>query len=128
MFTYVQRRERAIRNSIGYEDRIYKSLYTDLKKFGLWHSTVDKTSEFGGVYNLEFSPDGYLSEFFSNQIKIAMQFFFTSTFFYGKTFFICRSLMVAACEKKAMVLFDPISNKQIKAVKNAHQDSVNCVK
>lgn len=39
-----------------------------------------------------------------------------------------RSLLIAACEKKAIVLFDPITNRQTKAVKNAHHDSVNCVK
>lgn len=38
------------------------------------------------------------------------------------------SLLIAACEKKAIVLFDPITNRQTKAVKNAHLDSVNCVK
>lgn len=35
---------------------------------------------------------------------------------------------MAACEKKSIVFFDPVTNKQTKAVKNAHQDSVNCVK
>lgn len=37
-------------------------------------------------------------------------------------------LLIAACEKRSFVLFDPITNRQTKAVKNAHQDSVNCVK
>lgn len=46
-------------------------------------------------------------------------------------FFVClifSKLLIAACEKKSIVLFDPITNRQTKAVKNAHQDSVNCVK
>lgn len=45
--------------------------------------------------------------------------------------FLCldfSKLLIAACEKKSIVLFDPITNRQTKAVKNAHQDSVNCVK
>lgn len=58
MFTYIQNRERGLRHSIGYEDLIYKNIYKDLTKYSYWHSSVNKTSEFGGVYNLEFSPDG----------------------------------------------------------------------
>lgn len=43
-------------------------------------------------------------------------------------FLSCSTLLIAACEKRSIVLFDPITNRQTKAVKNAHQDSVNCVK
>lgn len=47
---------------------------------------------------------------------------------YFTSIFIIRTLLIAACEKKSIVLFDPITNRQTKAVKNAHLDSVNCVK
>lgn len=36
--------------------------------------------------------------------------------------------MVAACEKKAIQLFDPISVQNIHTIKNAHDDCVNCAK
>lgn len=39
-----------------------------------------------------------------------------------------RSLLVAACEKKSVVLFDPITNRKTNSIKNAHSDCVNCVK
>lgn len=39
-----------------------------------------------------------------------------------------RSLLVAACEKKSIVLFDPITTRQTKAITSAHSDCVNCIK
>lgn len=36
--------------------------------------------------------------------------------------------MVAACEKRSILLFDPTSQKYIQSVDNAHGDCVNCVK
>lgn len=38
------------------------------------------------------------------------------------------NVVVAACEKKSILLFDPITTKRTKAIGNAHTDNVNCVK
>lgn len=38
------------------------------------------------------------------------------------------SLLVAACEKKSILMFDPLCRKLIHAVDNAHRDCVNCVR
>ena len=35
--------------------------------------------------------------------------------------------LVAACENKAILLFDPCSQKRIRIIRNAHKDGVNCV-
>lgn len=37
-------------------------------------------------------------------------------------------MLVAACEKKSIVLFDPMTNRQTKAITSAHRDCVNCIK
>lgn len=39
-----------------------------------------------------------------------------------------RTLLAAACEYKSIVLFDPLAEKQVSAVSNAHDGSVNCIK
>ncbi|KAJ6637117.1 Pre-mRNA-processing factor 39 [Pseudolycoriella hygida] len=82
-----------VNKHIGDEDIIHKSIYSSI---GPYHNWTDTSSEYGGVYNLEFSPDG--------------------------------SLLVAACEKKSVILFDPITNRKTNSIKNAHSDCVNCVK
>ncbi|XP_041773341.1 DDB1- and CUL4-associated factor 10 homolog [Anopheles merus] len=38
------------------------------------------------------------------------------------------TLLAAACEYKSIVLFDPLAEKQVSAVSNAHDGSVNCIK
>ncbi|KAH0555604.1 hypothetical protein KQX54_020340 [Cotesia glomerata] len=38
------------------------------------------------------------------------------------------SLLVAACEKKSILMFDPLGRRLIKALDNAHNDCVNCVR
>lgn len=39
-----------------------------------------------------------------------------------------RSLLVAACEKKSVLMFDPLTRNPFKIMENAHSDCVNCVK
>ncbi|KAF2358845.1 WD40 repeat [Trinorchestia longiramus] len=51
---------------------------------------------YGGVFNLEFAPDG--------------------------------KLLAAACQNKAVVLFDPLTHRQTAAVPAAHTDCVNGIK
>lgn len=43
-------------------------------------------------------------------------------------FSFCRSVLVAACEKKSIRLFDTISCQQYSQIPDAHADCVNCVK
>ncbi|XP_037030882.1 DDB1- and CUL4-associated factor 10 homolog [Bradysia coprophila] len=94
IFSWLNKREQGnINKHIGEEDTIHKSIYSSIEPYNNW---TDPSSEHGGVYNLEFSPDG--------------------------------SLLVAACEKKSVVLFDPITNRKTNSIPNAHSDCVNCVK
>ncbi|XP_033633432.1 DDB1- and CUL4-associated factor 10-like [Asterias rubens] len=37
-------------------------------------------------------------------------------------------ILVAACEENSMLLFDPLTTKNITAVRNAHGDCVNCIR
>jgi len=39
-----------------------------------------------------------------------------------------RKMLAAACEKKSVLLFDPITQKYITSIKKAHNDCVNCIK
>lgn len=39
-----------------------------------------------------------------------------------------RKLLAAACEKKSVMLFDPVTQKYITSIKKAHNDCVNCIK
>jgi len=50
----------------------------------------------GGIFNLEFSPDG--------------------------------RILSAACERKNILIFDPLTRKVVRNIENAHQDCVNCVR
>ena len=43
-------------------------------------------------------------------------------------YFHCRSLLLAACEKKSVLMFDPLCRRLIHAIDNAHGDCVNCVR
>lgn len=42
--------------------------------------------------------------------------------------FLYRSLLLAACEKKSILMFDPLCRKLVRAIDNAHNDCVNCVR
>jgi len=50
----------------------------------------------GGVFNLEYSPDG--------------------------------KILSAACEKKNILIFDPLTQRIVRYIEKAHSDSVNCVR
>lgn len=55
-----------------------------------------KTSEFGSIFNLEFSPFG--------------------------------SILIAACEKKSVLLYDAKTTQRFNQIIDAHKESVNAVK
>lgn len=58
IFSLFNKRERGLKHNIGYESQIHKSIYTHLESYSCWNSNLDNGSEYGGVYNLEYSPDG----------------------------------------------------------------------
>lgn len=61
VFSWLTRRERALGQPSGVEERLQRSIYTAVEPFKAWHkqtSNDDAQSKFGGVYNLEFSPNG----------------------------------------------------------------------
>ncbi|CAH2045100.1 unnamed protein product, partial [Iphiclides podalirius] len=67
-----------------------------MKPIASWDCEQANDVPTGGVFNLEFSPEG--------------------------------SLLVAACEKKSIQIFDPLTHQRIHSVNGAHSDCVNCVK
>lgn len=42
--------------------------------------------------------------------------------------FYSRAILAAACQKKSVLFFDPVTQKYITSIKNAHLDSVSCTK
>ncbi|XP_075982572.1 DDB1- and CUL4-associated factor 10 homolog isoform X1 [Anticarsia gemmatalis] len=92
----LREREMGFQSPIGSSDAMAKSLYCGMKPIASWDFERDKSPPTGGVFNLEFSPEG--------------------------------SLLVAACEKKSIQIFDPLTQEKIHSVTGAHSDCVNCVK
>ncbi|XP_026743342.1 DDB1- and CUL4-associated factor 10 homolog isoform X3 [Trichoplusia ni] len=92
----MREREMGYNCSIGSSDALAKSLYCGMKPIATWDSDREKAPPTGGIFNLEFSPEG--------------------------------TLLVAACEKKSIQIFDPLTHERIHAVNGAHTDCVNCVK
>uniref|UniRef100_A0A182M1I0 Uncharacterized protein n=1 Tax=Anopheles culicifacies TaxID=139723 RepID=A0A182M1I0_9DIPT len=93
------RRERGLGARFGDADTIHRTIYRSLEPKKIWNDPgrfPGIVRDYGGAFNLEFSPDG--------------------------------TLLVAACQKKSIVLFDPLTEIQICAVKNAHTECVNCIK
>ncbi|GLH12656.1 DDB1- and CUL4-associated factor 10 homolog [Gryllus bimaculatus] len=95
--SWLRQRELGQRLPLGHSDHFSKGLYSSILPCHSWdHGENLRNAMHGGVFNLEFSPDG--------------------------------SLLVAACEKKSILMFDPLCRKLIHAVDNAHRDCVNCVR
>lgn len=96
--TWLERRQLGLRNPLGTSDVIYEQIYSRFIPCKFWDYSANSAnaSIHGGVFSLEFSPEG--------------------------------SLLVAACEKRSVLVFDPLTYKEIHAVENAHDDCVNCVK
>ena len=40
----------------------------------------------------------------------------------------CRKVLVAACERRCVLLFDTLTRRNVHTVEEAHQGYVNCVK
>ncbi|KAK2709253.1 DDB1- and CUL4-associated factor 10-like [Artemia franciscana] len=90
-------RELGRRGCIGQEDALFRDLYTSCLPCSSWDFGRDSSFGYhGGIFNLEFSPDG--------------------------------KILVAACEQRSFITFDPLTHKPIHCVENAHLDCVNCVR
>ncbi|XP_014218160.1 DDB1- and CUL4-associated factor 10 isoform X2 [Copidosoma floridanum] len=91
---YLRQRELGLKFPMGHSDRFFKSLYTSIQPVSSWdHHHKLSSAMHGGVFNLEYSPDG--------------------------------SLLLAACEKKSILMFDPLCRKLIHTIDNAHDNCVN---
>ncbi|KYN05383.1 DDB1- and CUL4-associated factor 10 like protein [Cyphomyrmex costatus] len=94
---WLRQRELGVRFPLGHSDDFHKTLYSSIQPITSWdHGDNLTAARHGGVFNLEYSPDG--------------------------------SLLLAACEKKSILMFDPLCRKLIHAIDNAHSDCVNCVR
>ncbi|OAD56534.1 DDB1- and CUL4-associated factor 10 like protein [Eufriesea mexicana] len=93
---WLRQRELGIKFPLGHADRFHKTLYSSIQPVTSWDHALSANAAHGGVFNLEYSPDG--------------------------------SLLLAACEKKSILMFDPLRRRLIHAIDNAHSDCVNCVR
>ena len=87
----------------------------------------------GTVVETSSIVEGCLSQYFFQSIIIRINYNATliSDFFwqaYALDMYFFSSLLAAACEKKSLLLFDPLNGKLICAKNNAHSDCVNCVR
>jgi WD repeat-containing protein 32 len=56
---YIRQRELGMHFPMGHSDRFYKTLYTSMQPITSWdHSEKVTCAIHGGVFNLEYSPDG----------------------------------------------------------------------
>ncbi|XP_063703797.1 DDB1- and CUL4-associated factor 10 homolog isoform X2 [Culicoides brevitarsis] len=101
LYSWIRKREAGFRPQIGGYDTIYRTLYNAVLPF-----------------EKEGSPN-------PQQIKTFERSEFGGVF---NLEFNDGSIMVAACEKKAIQLFDPITTERIHTIRNAHDDCVNCAK
>ena len=57
--SFVRQRELGLPFPMGHDDRFYKTLYTSMQPITSWdHSEKVTSAIHGGVFNLEYSPDG----------------------------------------------------------------------
>ncbi|CAH1404234.1 unnamed protein product [Nezara viridula] len=94
---FIRDREVGLRPRAGSTNQFMRGLYNAFAPCTSWdHNESLQNAAPGGIFNLEFSPDG--------------------------------SLLVAACEKRSILMFDPLSRQLLNTVNNAHLDCVNCVR
>uniref|UniRef100_A0A182P7J4 WD_REPEATS_REGION domain-containing protein n=1 Tax=Anopheles epiroticus TaxID=199890 RepID=A0A182P7J4_9DIPT len=96
---WYRRRERGLPSRIGDTDMIYRTIFRSLQPRAL-------TSELSHPYRCGQDSGAICNLEFSPD----------------------GTLLAAACEYKSIVLFDPLTEKQVCAVNNAHEGSVNCIK
>ncbi|XP_004534371.1 DDB1- and CUL4-associated factor 10 homolog [Ceratitis capitata] len=100
--SWLIQRENGLLRSLGDQDFILPRLYKSMRPLYIWNdkgtggARTSGRTNVGGVFNLEFSPEG--------------------------------NVLLGACEKKAIAIFDVIRRQIVKRVMNAHTSSVNCIK
>lgn len=99
--SWLLRRENGLLPSQADQDFIMPRVYQSMRPLYQWNDKFNKTNNeitlnIGGVFNMEFSPEG--------------------------------NLLVAACERKAIVMFDVISRQITQRIMDAHMSNVNCIK
>lgn len=122
---WLRQRELGVKFPLGHSDDFHKTLYSSIQPITSWdHGDNLTAARHGGVFNLEYSPDGSVAN-----VLVCC---FTSIVTSGPRSHVCiqccRSLLLAACEKKSILMFDPLCRKLIHAIDNAHNDCVNCVR
>lgn len=91
---WLQQREEGCKRSFGYTNRLSQKFYNCMKPSFSWNPIDSvKHTHHGGIFNLEFSPDG--------------------------------SLLIAATERKSILVFDPLNHQLVNSVDQAHSDCVN---
>lgn len=64
LYSWIQNRNLGLKNNIGDIDRINKTIYASIQQSVSWGDTDiqsdDGNLSHGGVFNLEFSHDGYV--------------------------------------------------------------------
>lgn len=61
---WLRNREIGHKNVPGTSDKMYREMYSTIRPIASWESYMSsKVAVPGGIFNLEFSPDGYI-EFF----------------------------------------------------------------
>ncbi|CAG0888513.1 unnamed protein product, partial [Darwinula stevensoni] len=109
---------------LGFRDRLASNFYSSLLRVGSWnHLDEVKFAQGppGGIFNLEFSPDGQVFNTHQIYSKHRCWSLYVSVS-------CCSRYLVAACEGKCMLMFDPLTRSQIAQFKDCHSDCVNCVK
>lgn len=96
--TWLGRRQMGFKNPLGTKSHIYEQMYSNILPYGSWDHTFNNT--YTSVHGSVFCLE------FSPE----------------------GSLLVAACEKRSVLMFDPLTHKRIHSVENAHLDCVNCVR
>lgn len=62
---FIRQRELGVQFPLGYTDQFYKTLYTSVQPTTSWdHNDSITSANHGGVFNLEYSPDGYILIFY----------------------------------------------------------------
>ena len=119
---YVQQRELGLKFSLGFRDKLNHKIYSSLRSSDYWDNEKARScrsgnSVHGGVFNLEYSPDGYELK----EILLCLP-------RNHHLFSLSRSILIAACEQKSFIVLDPTTRKDVHHVANAHSDCVNCVR
>ena len=80
-----------------------------------------------GVFTQDHIPGLYLPASFDQQ-----KFLLTTVSSPGGIFNIefnsDGKILAAACERKSILIFDPLTRKLVRTIENAHTDCVNCIR